>query len=266
MTSSPSRPIQVVIPMAGLGSRFTEGGYRLPKPLLPVHGVPMYHLVVANLLTADVASVTIIAQSSWQLADDVERLNHALPQTFSLIEIDYVTDGPADTIELTKGLIEPGLPVVTGNSDQFVDADLTPFYAQLNESTLAGSILTMIDDDPKWSYASVNPNGDVELVREKEVISTHATVGIYAFASANLMFHGFDLMRKARDSVRGEFYVAPSYNQLILEGHRVTTHDLGPISTVMYGLGIPIDYEAFLTNPVSAVAAERARRLLGDRE
>jgi len=244
-------PIQLVIPMAGLGTRFTNAGYQTPKPLLPVHGVPVYHVVLANLLHPDVTSVTIIAQKAWHLQDDINHLNERLPPDVRLLEIDYTTGGPAETVELTRPFLDPDLPVVTGNSDQYVDADLDGFYTRMRDPDIAGLILTMEDDDPKWSFAALAPDGYVTQVKEKQVISHCATVGVYGFKTASLMFHGFDLMRAAADTHNGEYYVAPSYNHLITQGHRIAITPLGPFQTVMHGLGIPKDYERFLASPAS---------------
>ncbi len=255
-------PLQVVIPMAGLGTRFVDAGYTVPKPLLPVHGQPMFALVLANLLTDRVGSVTIVAQRAWDIGEEVRRIDRAQPCPVRIIEIDHVTGGPADTVELTRGVLDPDLPVVTGNSDQYVDADLSAFYEDLLRPGVAGTILTMLDDHPKWSYAATDEAGDVTLVREKEVISPHATVGIYGFRSAALMFEAFDAMRAARDTVNGEYYVAPAYNRLIERGRRVTSSSLGPVSDVMHGLGTPTDYEAFLLSPAAIRAADAARRLI----
>ena len=249
--------------MAGLGSRFTESGYQLAKPLLPIHGQPMFLVVVANLLSNAVGSITVVAQQSWRLGAFVERANAMIPQTLSLVEIDYVTGGPADTIKLTRPLLDPELPVITANSDQYVDHDLGEFYRQLSDATFAGTILTMKDNDPKWSYASTDSEGDVLMVREKEVISPDATVGIYGFHTARLMWQAFDEMRLAEDVVNGEYFVAPAYNKLIDQGLRVTTYDLGQIASAMHGLGIPVDYETFCKSGTSVRAAELARQLFG---
>ena len=247
--------------MAGLGTRFSQAGYQTAKPLLPVHGVPVYQVVLANLLHPDVASVTLISQKSWSLRDAVLAMDAVLDQTVTLIEIDYTTGGPAETVELARSILDPSLPVVTANSDQYLDANLGAFYDSLKDPRQAGTILTMEDDDPKWSYVRIGQDGYVECVREKEVISPHATVGIYGFSSAQLMFRAFDAMHSALDTTNGEYYVGPSYNQLIAEGLRVGAIGLGPISSVMHGLGIPIDYERFLANPISSRGAAAAMSL-----
>lgn len=255
--------IQIVIPMAGRGMRFLQTGYKVPKPLLPIHGQPMFSVVMANLLTDDIGRVVVIAQKQFGLRPIFEKLQRRVPQSLELIEIDYVTGGPADTVELAIRSLEADLPVVTANSDQFVNHSLSSFYNQVRRSNNAGFILTMKDDDPKWSYALTDLFGRVKVVREKEVISRDATVGIYGFRSAALMWEAFDSMRAAKESVNGEYYVGPAYNQLIKRGRPVVAFDIGEIKTVMHGMGTPEDYEAFLCSPVSVHAAEQSCRLFG---
>ena len=255
--------IQLVIPMAGLGTRFSESGYTVAKPLLPIHGQPMFLIVLANLLTDDIGIINIIAQKAFRLNEMSEFLRKQTDREVNLIEIDYVTEGPADTVDLARPFLKPNLPVVTANSDQYVDSSLDHIYKNVSDDRFGGCILTMEDSDPKWSYVLKNNSGFVCEVKEKEVISNLATVGIYGFSSADLMLQGFDSMRANNDKVNGEYYVAPSYNYLVKAGHRIVTQDLGPIATVMHGLGIPEDYEAFLNNPVSELAASRARSLFG---
>jgi dTDP-glucose pyrophosphorylase len=221
----------------------------------------MYKLVVANLIDPLVSKVIVVAQQSWNLGYEISALNDLIEQEVQLVEIDYLTQGPAETIEVARGYLDPTGVVVTGNSDQYVDANISEFYTQLTDSEINGSIMTMCDSDPKWSYARLDASGFVVEVKEKMVISPYATVGIYGFQSAALMFEGFDLMRQANDTVNGEYYVAPSYNYLIGDGYKISHLHLGSIDSVMHGLGIPSDYERFINDPVSMKAAILASKM-----
>jgi dTDP-glucose pyrophosphorylase len=255
--SEKTKRIQLVIPMAGLGSRFSEAGYALPKPLLPIHGVPMYKVVIANLMHESVSSITIVCPKKWGLGESIRALSDPLGVPVNVVEIDYITQGPAQTVMLAEPFLDSNLPVVTANSDQFINAELGPFYTSISSSGISGAILCMEDSDPKWSYVRLSNDGFVLDVREKQVVSNLATVGIYGFKSANIMFQGFIEMVAAGDSTNNEYYVAPSYRYLINNGLIVRMENLGPIGKVMYGLGVPNDYEAFLKDPTS----QKARRL-----
>ena len=256
--------IQLVVPMAGTGSRFVDAGYAHPKPLLPIHGRPMYQIVLANLVTEDVASVTLVAQRAHLLIDEIANIEIRLQRPINLIEIDHVTQGPADSVRLALEGLNPDWPVVTANSDQYVDFPLDRFYDAICDRSVAGAVLTMEDGDPKWSFVAVDNRGHITVVREKEVISRDATVGIYAFRTARILRDAIESMFAADDRTNGEFYLAPAYNYLIQSGQRIKAVPTGPVSTVMYGLGTPEDYEAFLQHDIAVRASDRAREILAD--
>lgn len=256
--------IQLVIPMAGLGSRFRSAGYRDPKPLLSIHGIPMYKIVVANLFTEDVESLTIVVPAAWKVTSKIKWELQRICENVNVIEIDYTTDGPADTVALAKDYLSMEKPLVIANSDQYVGSEIRQFFIALAAKQHAGLILCMEDSDPKWSYVELNSIGEVCRVVEKEVISNLATIGVYGFSKAELFFRALGEMKKAEDTVNGEWYVAPTYNYLDARVERVRAINLGPVSDVMFGMGIPTDYENFLTHPISEEAASAARKLFYD--
>lgn len=255
-----SSSIQLVLPMAGLGSRFAQAGYTVPKPLLDIHGVPMFELVIANLVTPAIGRLILIIPSAWGLADRMQALEAVLEIEVIVVEVSDLTDGPAGSVERAEKYLNPDLPVVTANSDQYLDADLLGFYNAVCDPMSAGVILAMEDTDPKWSYARLDENGQLVEVREKVVISNLATVGVYGFNSASIMFDAFRKMRDDGGSVNGEYYVAPAYNYILGEDSRgVVVTNLGPVGSVMHGLGIPVDYENFLKTKQSIEAARTTK-------
>jgi NDP-sugar pyrophosphorylase family protein len=247
--------------MAGLGKRFSSAGYKEPKPLLPIHGIPMYKVVLANLMHESIKSITMVCPKGWNIVRETQSLESNLGIPVNVVEIDYVTEGPAITVALARPFLTTSLPVVVANSDQYINADLSDFYKFLLESDIDGSILCMEDSDPKWSYVRVTNNGLVSEVREKEVISRFATVGIYGFRSASLMFTAFQEMINQGDTTQGEYYVAPCYQYLINNGLKIQAMNLGLIGDVMYGLGIPSDYEVFLRSSISEFARQKSLNL-----
>lgn len=262
-----SNSIQLVLPMAGLGSRFAQAGYTVPKPLLDIHGVPMFELVIANLVTPAIGRLVLIIPSAWGLAERMQALEAVLKIEVTVVEVSDLTDGPAGSVERAEKYLNPDSPVVTANSDQYLDADLSGFYNSVCDPMNAGVILAMEDSDPKWSYARLDENGQLVEVREKVVISNLATVGVYGFKSASIMFDAFRKMRNDGGSVNGEYYVAPAYNYLLGEdcGAIVVTN-LGPVGSVMHGLGIPADYEHFRSSELSLEAANHTKVIFNQME
>lgn len=243
--------LNIVVPMAGRGSRFATAGFEDPKPLIPIHGIPMIRWVIKNLTPAMKHRFIFIAQDEHiKKYDLTEKLANWAPGSV-VIPVGGITSGAAATVLLAKSLIDNDLPLLIANSDQWVDTDIDDFLTFVNDENSDGSILTMKANDPKWSFVEIARDGSVVRVVEKEVISNIATVGIYGFK------HGSDFVQYAEEmmeenfTVNGEHYVAPVYNWMISAGKRVFTHLIGSEANGMHGLGIPEDLKIFENSPVS---------------
>jgi dTDP-glucose pyrophosphorylase len=245
--------------MAGLGSRFARAGYSLPKPLIEVHGVPMIRLVVENVRPALAHRFIFICQNAHIDSYGLREKLEAWAPGCVVIGLDGVTEGAACTVLTAREFIDSDEPMMIANSDQYVDIAITPYVEAMGARGLDGLIMTMQANDPKWSFAGLDDNNLVTRVVEKEVISTHATVGIYNFRSGHDFVVAADRMIAKNLRVNNEFYVAPVYNEMIAEGARVGLHDIGADGSGMYGLGIPSDLDAFLALPLSLRATEPLR-------
>lgn len=237
--------INVVIPMAGQGSRFVNAGYKKPKPFIDINGQPMIVRVIENL-KYDNAKYILIARKEHM--DQEEELVKYIKTNYNVefIEIDKLTEGTACTALCAEKFINNDEPLMIANSDQIVDIDISKFIDDCFKRKLEGSILTFIDEykDPKWSFAKVDEKGFVLNVKEKEVISEFATVGIYVFLKGKDFIDSVAEMIAANDRVNNEFYVCPVYNYLINNGKKVGIYNIK--SEQMHGLGIPEDLNRYL--------------------
>lgn len=249
--------IQLVVPMAGLGQRFQDAGYETAKPLLPIHGVPMISVVLSNLFDERLSQIVLITRPE---VAGKKYLEHALlpfKDILKIVELDKLSMGPAESVLSSKHLLDPELPLVIANSDQYLNTDISSFYDTLGEGS-DGEILCMRDNNPKWSYVTTNSENYVVDVVEKQVVSNLATVGVYGFRKSSLAVNALQEMISAGDKTNGEFYVAPCYPYLARRHYRIRAIDLGPVGEVMYGLGTPNDYEYFCQSPVSYIASRGA--------
>lgn len=250
-----TKPLQIVVPMAGLGSRFARVGFTLPKPLIPVHGVPMIRLVIANVRPRRPHRFIFIVQRAHLDQHDLARKLAAWAPGCDVVALDGLTEGAACTVLAASGTLDPRAPLMIVNSDQYVDCDIDAYLAAGDGAD--GLIMTMRADDPKWSFVGRDAAGCVTRVVEKQVISDEATVGIYNFARAGYFIDAARRMIARAERVNGEFYVAPTYNLLIEEGATVLTHNVGGELAGMYGLGTPDDLEKFLALPLAGQVASR---------
>ena len=243
---SPSRPtVQVVIPMAGLGSRFSQAGYAKPKPFIDVDGATMIERVMDNLRVEN-SRFVLIARRDHLAAEPavVDGLLRRGDLVFS--PIDFVTEGAACTVLTARMHLDPDGPLMIANCDQIVDFDCGAFLDDAAARELDGSILCFRDAarDPKWSFARTNEKGYVEEVKEKVAISDLATVGIYYFRRARDFIDASIDMIAANDRSNNEFYVCPVYNYLQRRGSRIGVYEIQ--AAAMHGIGTPTDLDSYL--------------------
>jgi dTDP-glucose pyrophosphorylase len=238
--------LNIVVPMAGHGSRFTRAGYALPKPLIDVAGRPMIEVVIENLTPAEDHRFIFICQNAHLQGHRLgERLERIAPGCH-VIGIDGVTEGAACTVLLARRFIDDDHPLMIANCDQFVDIRIDDYLASMTERRLDGLIMTMTASHPKWSYVKLDDEGRITQVLEKIVVSDEATVGIYNYRQGRMFVRAADAMIAADERVNNEFYVAPAYNRMIADGLRLGYYNIGSDRAGMYGLGIPEDLDYFL--------------------
>lgn len=234
--------LNVLIPMAGAGSRFSAVGYTFPKPLIEVRGKPMIQLVVENLNIE--ANYIFLVQKEHYEKYNLKYLLNLIAPGCKIVQVDGLTGGAACTTLLAKEHIDNDAPLVMANSDQFVEWNSNECMYAFSADSIDGGILTFEATHPKWSYAKLDENGFVSEVAEKKVISNNATVGIYYWR------HGSDYVKYAEQMVaknirvNNEFYVCPVFNEAIGDGKKIRVKNVEG----MWGIGTPEDLNYFLDN------------------
>ena len=237
--------MNVLIPMAGAGSRFEQAGYTFPKPLIDVNGKPMIQRVVDNL-NIDARHIFIVQKSHYEKYALKHMLNLIAPNC-EIVQVEGMTEGAACTTLLAKEFIDNDEPLVLANSDQYVEWDSNQFMYSAMADDIDGSILTFEATHPKWSYARLNDDGFVVEVAEKKPISKHATVGVYFWRRGSDYVKSAESMISKNIRVNNEFYVCPVYNEALLDGARVKTFHIDK----MWGLGTPEDLDVFLKHEIN---------------
>lgn len=243
--------LNIVIPMAGAGSRFATAGYIDPKPLIPVNGVPMIQLVIDNLRPSAEHQFIFICQQAHLKQYGLAQKFHDWTSNPIIIPIEGVTQGAACTVLKARDYINNSDGLMIANSDQYVDFNIDTYLAEQEIHKWDGMIMTMIANDPKWSYVKLDKHKMVTEVVEKQVVSEFATVGIYNFRNGADFVCSAEEMIEQDLKVNGEFYVAPTYNQLIAQGKKIGIKNIGSVGCGMYGLGTPADLTEFLNHPIS---------------
>lgn len=232
--------MNVLIPMAGAGSRFAQAGYTFPKPLIEVTGKPMIQVVVNNL-NIDAHFIFLVQKEHYEKYNLQSVLSLIAPGC-DIVQVDGLTEGAACTTLLAKDLINNDEPLLMANSDQFVEWNSNECLYAFTADSIDGGIVTFESTHPKWSYAKLGEDGFVEEVAEKNPISNLATVGIYYWK------HGSDYVKYAEQMIEknirtnNEFYVCPVFNEAIGDGKKIRVKNIDK----MWGIGTPEDLHYFL--------------------
>ena len=235
--------MNVLIPMAGAGSRFEQAGYTFPKPLIEVNGKPMIQVVVENL-NIDAKHIFIVQKSHYEKYNLKYLLNLITNNNCEIVQVDGITEGAACTTLLAKELIDNDEPLVMANSDQFLEWDSNEFMYSMVADDVDGGIVSFEATHPKWSFAKLGEDGFVTEVAEKKPISNIATVGVYYWSRGSDYVKYAEQMIEKDIRTNNEFYVCPVYNEAIGDEKKVKVF---PIDK-MWGLGTPEDLGEYVRN------------------
>lgn len=223
--------MKLIMPMAGLGSRFGDG---VSKPLIDVNGVPMF-VHSERCIGIDFEEKIFITRKEHDLKNKVLEY---YPDAH-VIEIDYTTEGTACTLMLAKEHWQDGSSIFVSNCDQHVDWTPDTSWTQYDGAI---AVFDCPEKHPKWSYAETNARGFVTRVAEKDPISELATVGWYYWKDGRQFEQSVIDMMAKDDRVNNEFYTCPTYNYLLKQGCAVTTFNVD----TMQGIGTPEDLQQWL--------------------
>ena len=238
--------MNVLIPMAGAGSRFEQAGYTFPKPMIDVNGKPMIQVVVDSL-NIDAKYIYVVQKKHYEKYN----LNHFLrliTPNCEIVQIDEMTEGAACTTLLAKKYIDNDEPLLIANSDQYIEWDSNEFMYSMVADDIDGGILTFTASHPKWSFAKLNKEGFVEQVAEKNPISNIATVGIYFYSKGSDYIKYTEQMIERDIRTNNEFYVCPVFNEAIQDGKKIKIYHID--KEQMWGMGTPEDLKRFIDEKI----------------
>lgn len=232
--------MNIIIPMAGRGSRFSSE-YHLPKPLIRINGKPMLYWAITSLgLNGNYFFLLRKDGYEGTIEDEIRKI---VPQA-NIRVIDYVTEGPACSALLFEYNITSD-ELVIANCDQIMEWNPHLFLYNARHPSYDGLVVTYHSDTEKNSYAAMDSQGFVSRIREKEVISNISLNGIHYWRD------GRDFVESTREMIEqddraynGEFYISQTYNYLIAKGKKIGIYHIP--NQQHHPVGVPADLERYL--------------------
>ncbi len=237
--------MNILIPMAGAGSRFQKAGYPFPKPLIDINGKPMIQWVLESLHLN--GKYIFIVQKKHYEQYDLKSLLNIIAPNCEIILTEGLTEGAACTTLLAEKFINNDDPLLISNADQYIKWNSTDTIMNFMENELSGGLLTFESIHPKHSFAKIEGNNLVTEVAEKKVISNNATVGIYFWKKGSEYIKYANDMIKKNIRTNNEFYICPVYNQAIKDNKKFIISHVDE----MWGMGTPEELNNFIANKLN---------------
>jgi len=233
--------MNIIIGMCGMGNRFQEKGFKLPKYLISYNGAPMIYHSVATLKIPGKIHF-IVKSEHLNKYSFLEKLLLSIGDV--IIPCTQDTGGAAETLLLSKNYINPDESLLSINCDQFMNWNPQPFLSELKREPGTCFIPTFKETSNKCSYVREDSNNLIVEVKEKVPISDNATVGIYHWSKAKDFFVDAEKMIQDNQKQNGEYYVAPVYNNTIARGIPVRKFEIQ--KNEFWPVGTPQDMMDFL--------------------
>ncbi len=212
--------VNLVMPMAGRGSRFAAQGIAEPKPLIDLGGKPFFWWAVESVRRAVSIEqmIFVILQEhaeTWAL----DRCIRDVYPAAQIIVIPEVTSGSAETAALATAKLDNNAPLLINDCDHaFVARGLDGAVPQL-ENDVEGTLVTFRSQSPNYSYVKLGPHGEVAGTVEKQVASPYAIAGCYLFSTPALFQQQYE--NYVRNCPYSELFISGIYNQMLHDHLRV---------------------------------------------
>ena len=182
---------------AGEGSRLARDGFSVPKPLVPVAGVPLVERAARNLLDAGASSLTVIFNEAE--ADCAAHLARVLPGADLTIFL-KTTGSSLESLGEVFARMPPG-PALVSTVDAFcAPAAFAAFVAEARRR--GGTVLAVTplvaDEKPLW----VKTGEDGRILELGGADGNCVTAGIYLFSEEVRSLRPLPDLPRLRDFLR----------------------------------------------------------------
>jgi UDP-N-acetylglucosamine diphosphorylase / glucose-1-phosphate thymidylyltransferase / UDP-N-acetylgalactosamine diphosphorylase / glucosamine-1-phosphate N-acetyltransferase / galactosamine-1-phosphate N-acetyltransferase len=206
--------MNIVIPLAGLGSRFADAGYLEPKPLIYFRGKTMIEHAIESIgIYGKFIFITRLFLEPYHSRLMAILLKYTDEK--NIVVIEKPTRGSAETILQAKDLIRSHTPLLQTNCDQILRWGPQDFLDHIYEQNCHGSVVTTSSTEKKHSYVKLNKQYYAEEFAEKNPISNQALVGVHYWERGYYFVDAAERMILENNTQNGEFYVSASYNYML---------------------------------------------------
>ena len=239
------KSMNVIIPLGGIGQRFKDHNYKLPKALIKIFGKPILYYLLDSLKVSHLKKIIIPYHLEYARYNLESQLKKDYPNyNFQFYRILQNTRGAAETLYHCLTHIDVNLEesFLSLDGDTFYHRDLIKLWQGKN------SVFTFEDThgSPIYSYVKINNNNIVSEIKEKEYISKNACSGAYGFSSGKLLLEGISHILEHNLTYKNEFYISRVIQYLITQKNEFVNINIS--NSDFTCLGTPIQVMNFYHN------------------
>ena len=242
------RPLHIIMPMAGEGSRFLKEGWMVPKPLIQLHGDPLFIRAINSLDISDIEmKYSFIVRQEHIDKYDIDKMIRDYLPVANVYSVLKTTRGAVETCLLAEQGIDKDDAIIVMDCDlEFRSLNFVAIIKEILSKTIeevdGGALVSFQSNMSKYSYAQIDENNNVLRTAEKEVISNHALCGAYFFSKAEgFLLAAYRLLNEVNFS-KPEFYISLLYNYLLQNGETVQLAEMEEY----YSYGTPEELSKYL--------------------
>ena len=234
--------MNIVFPMAGLGTRLSKSGHKSPKPLVKILDKTLTEWSI-NSIGFDGNFIFCCKKEHLEEFDLENILKNIVPNC-KIVSIDYQTQGTAQTILEAKSLINSDEELFLSDSDHFIKWDSQRFLKEIRPKDIDACVMVFPEKQisTSLSYVILDQNGFVTKAAEKIPISEIAACGMHYYKKGSMFVTCAEQMIKKNIRFNDEFYITPIYNEFVQKQKHVITF---PINK-KWALGSPEEINQFL--------------------
>ncbi|HEG5396491.1 TPA: glycosyltransferase family 2 protein [Campylobacter coli] len=213
--------IDIVVPLAGKSSFFSEDKDGFPKPFIEICGKTMLEHFVKNYDNIrEKRFVFILKQDDVRKYHLDDAINVLTGGKSKIIVLKNETEGMLCSLLMAIDDIQKENSVLVVNMDQIFEYDLNKML--FNFAQCDAGVLSFESIHPRWAYVKCDKsNGLVLESFEKKPISKNAIAGFYYFRNSDLLFDAAKNVIKKEVNYMGKYFIASTLNELILKNKRV---------------------------------------------
>lgn len=242
------RPLHIVMPMAGEGSRFLKAGWVTPKPLIELNGQPLFKRAISSVAVEGIpVKYSFIVRQEHIDKYGIDKGIKAFLPDANIFSVLKTTKGAVETCLMAESAIadEDGVMVMDCDlefrSSRFIEI-IKSILEQPVGQVNGGALVSFESSEPRYSYAALDENGYVIRTAEKEVISSHALCGAYFFSSGKRFKEVSHQLLNEPEFKKPECYVSLLYNYLLSAGETVRLARMEEY----YSYGTPEELQRYL--------------------